>query len=104
MKSLTQFLQLLSITRRSQRVALLKHLTKQQCAHMRSLSHNLMFNSDISPTEGDRRYLNRHSSIIKHIASRRVCSQDKKDLLVENQSLVKRLADFGLLYLHSSGE
>ena len=102
MKSLKIFLKLLSTTRRQQRISLLKHVSRAQCTHMRSLAYNLMFNSAMNLTPEERKYLSRHSRVIKQIASRRFCLQEKKDLMVDNQILVKRMADIVLPYLKKS--
>ena len=101
MRSLKHFLRLLSITGRAQRISLLRHISKSQCTHLKGLAHNLMFNSEITLTSEEKKYLTRHSGVIKQIASRRVCLEEKKNLLVDNQRLVKRLVDIGLAYLKS---
>jgi hypothetical protein len=93
------FLKLFVLTDRSQRLALLNSITRKQCTIIRQLAYNILFNSSIDLSSAERAYLRRHSSSIKQLASKKVCLELKKTILLRKHLLIKRIAVIALKYL-----
>jgi hypothetical protein len=93
------FLKLFALTTRSQRLALLRGITKKQCAIIRQLAYNILFNSSIDLSNSERAYLKQNSIEIKQLASRKVSLDRKKDILLRRHLLIKRMALIALKYL-----
>jgi hypothetical protein len=96
---IVDFLKIVTLTTHQQLLCILRTVTKQQCAIIRQVAYNLMFNSSLDLKAEDKNYLKRNSSVIKQLASRKVCLQRKKSILEHKHLLVKRIATIVLKYL-----
>ena len=83
----------------TQRLCFLRHISLAQCRLIRFLCLNILLNTSIVLDEVDKSYLKRHTSAIKKLASKRVCTSDKKVILVRKQKLIKRVAEIVVKYL-----
>ena len=92
------FLRLFHITNRPQRIQIIRYLTSKQCNILREVAYNLLVNSSITISKPDRAYLRRRIAVIKKLASKRFCFKIKKDILLANQSLLKKIVDIILNY------
>ena len=93
------FVKTLVLVNHQQRLGILQNISKKQCAIIRQVAYNILFNSSINLTDKDRSYLRRHSKSVKELASRRVCLKRKTAILVKKHQLVKYLAELTLRYL-----
>lgn len=96
---LIAFLRLFLLTTHEQRLAILRNITKSQCAKLRQVTYNLLFNDSIELSQEDRQYLKRHSKSVKELASRRVCLARKRAIIVRKHLLIKRIAQITVDYL-----
>ena len=87
-----------------QRAAFFINVTHSQCKILISCAYNVLLNSSLDISVDDRKYLRRHSSIIRKIASKRICLSDKKHMLVKKASLVSRLLKIVVIYLDKDRE
>lgn len=93
------FMNIFLITTHEQRLAILRTITKKQCAILREVAYNLLFNDSLDISPDDRQYLKRHHISIKSLASRRVCQEKKKTIVVRKHLLIRRLAEIAVNYL-----
>jgi len=96
---LQTFLRRLTTGGRQTRLVLINHLTSKDCALIRQVSYNVLFNSSIQLKEIDRQYLTKHIGLIRSLASRRISIRDKRRDLDKKQFVLKRLAKITLEYL-----
>ena len=75
----------------SQRESFLHHMTSKQCLVLRNCSYNLLMNSSIAITQSDKNYLKKHVGIIRQLASKKICTTEKRDLLVKRNLLIRRI-------------
>ena len=94
-----EFCTALVITNHEQRLALLRYIDQKQCAYLRDVAYNILLNKDINLKDSDRKYLRRHKSAIKELASRKTCIDRRRIVLVRKHLLIKRLAKLTLDYL-----
>ena len=93
------FVKTLVLVNHQQRLGILRNITKKQCAVIRQVAYNILFNSSIALTDKDRAYLRRHSKSVKELASRRICLKRKTAILVKKHLLVKYIAEITFHYL-----
>ena len=93
------FMKVFLITTKEQRLGILRNITKKQCAQIRQVAYNILFNDSLNISAEEREYLKRHHTSIKQLASGRVSLDRKKRILVRKQLLVKRLAEIAVNYL-----
>ena len=93
------FLSMLTLANIKQRKAILHTLTWKQCTILRQLAYNVMFNSSITLSDKDRQYLQRHSKVVKVLASKKACTVEKAQFFTTHQSVIYKLAKIGLQYL-----
>ena len=82
-----------------QRLAVLRHISSSQCSIVRQIAYNVLLNEDVSLSDKERTYLRRHLNSVKELASRKVCAERKRLVLVKKHLLVKRLCSIALRYL-----
>ena len=75
----------------SQRESFLLHLTSKQCLVLRNCSYNLVMNSSIAITQNDKNYLKKQMGIIRQLASKKICTTEKRGLLVKKNLLIRRI-------------
>ena len=75
----------------SQRESFLLHLTSKQCLVLRNCSYNLIMNSSIAITQNDKNYLKKQMGIIRQLASKKICTTEKRGLLVKKNLLIRRI-------------
>ena len=83
----------------NQRLAILKDINRGQCSIIRQVAYNVLLNEAFDLSPKDRAYLNRHLNSIRELASRRVCGDRKRIILVKKHLLVKRLCSIAVKYL-----
>ena len=93
------FLGIFYTVNRAQRLGIIKHLTSQQCQILREAVYNLLFNSSIQIIDKDRQYFNRRMTVLRMLASKRVCVKEKRNLLVANQALLQKVVSIVINYL-----
>ena len=93
------FIQLILLSSNIQRKIILKNITKKQCATLRAIIYNVMFNKDIVLKPQDKTYLTRHISDIKYLASKKICLSEKKDIIYKKYLLIKRVIQIANRYL-----
>ena len=93
------FMKIFLITSHEQRLAILAAITKSQCAILRQVAYNVLFNDSLEISQEDRLYLKRHHTTLKHLASRRICLDTKKAAALRKHLLIKRLAEITVKYL-----
>ena len=98
---LVDFLKAFLITTHEQRLAILRNITKSQCAKIRQVAYNLLFKDSLELKSEDRQYLKRHATSVKELASRRVCLARKRAIIVHKHLLIKRIAKIAVEYLLS---
>jgi hypothetical protein len=96
---IVDFLKLLVLSTPQQRLNILRTVNKKQCAVIRQVAYNLMFNTSIEIASEDRNYLKRNSVPIKELASRKICLQRKRSILSHKHLLIKRIATIILKYM-----
>ena len=94
-----EFLKLITITTYTQRVDILRNITKKQFRYIRQVAFNILFNSSIPLSVKEKQYLQRHSASIKKLASKRTCLDEKRIVLSGKQLLIKKLCEIALKYL-----
>lgn len=82
-----------------QRLAILRHIGKEQCGFIRQIAFNVLLNDDLELISKDRQYLQRHLTSLKELASRQICYERKRLILVKKHLLIKRLARIAIGYL-----
>ena len=82
-----------------QRLAILRHIGRNQCSFIRQIAYNVLLNDDLVLDAQDRQYLSRHLSSLKELASRQICFERKRLILVKKHLLIKRLASIAIGYL-----
>ena len=82
-----------------QRKDFLTNIKQNQCNLIRSASYNILLNTDIVLTENQIKYLKPRASRVKRLASKRVCLQDKKSILLKNVSLIKKILSIVVEYI-----
>ena len=82
-----------------QRISILKNVTKEQCKLIREIAYNILFNTSITIEKEDKKYLKKYLLAIKLLASKKVCSSDKIEILAKKHLLIKRLAEIVYTYL-----
>jgi len=90
---------LIATSKCSTRLVLLKTINSEQCEYLRQMFYNVLLNSSVSHSPGDKSYLRRNIRDIRLLASKRVCRKDKKKLLVKKQALVARVCKIVVRYL-----
>ena len=93
------FMKVFLITTKEQRVGILRNITKKQCAQIRQVAYNILFNDSLNISAAEREYLKSHHTTIKKLSSSRVSLDRKKKILVRKQLLVKHLAEIAVNYL-----
>lgn len=82
-----------------QRVNFLRGITKNQCSLIRQIAYNVLLNPNIKLSDKNRRYIKRHLVSVKELASRRICLERKRLILVKKHLLIKRLCSIVYEYL-----
>ena len=93
------FMKIFLITSHEQRLAILRTITRSQCAILRQVVYNILFNDSLEISTEDRTYLKKHHTALKRLASRRVCFDAKKFAAQRHHLLIKRLAEITVDYL-----
>ena len=96
---LTDFLKLFLVTNREQRLGLLHNISREQCDFIRQAAYNILFNSSLTLSDKDRNYFKKHIGAIKRLASKRICLEKRRPILVKHHLVVKRIASIVLKYL-----
>jgi hypothetical protein len=97
-RSLGTFLHTLVEGSRAQRIACLNTLSVKQLKLLRELAFNILFNTGISISECDRKYIRRHTLVVKQLASKRTTGAEKRRLACHYHYLIKKLAAIALVY------
>ena len=84
---------------KKQCTAILLHMSPKQCRILREMALNLLLNDSVHIPEKEKKYLKRNAAKIKLIASRKVCAADKKQIVIKNQRMIKRIANVVIGYL-----
>ncbi len=74
-----------------QRKDFLTNIKQNQCNLIRSASYNLLLNSEIILSETQRQYLKPRVGRVKKLASKRICLTEKRQVLVKNISLIRKI-------------
>lgn len=96
---LIDFLKLFVVTNREQRLGLLRNISTEQCDLIRQAAYNILFNSSLTLSEKDKNYFKKHIGAIKRLASKRICLEKRRPILVKHHLVVKRIASIALKYL-----
>ena len=93
------FMKIFLNTSHEQRLAILRTITRSQCAILRQVVYNILFNDSLEISTEDRAYLKKHHTALKRLASCRVCFDAKKLSAQRHHLLIKRLAEITVDYL-----
>lgn len=96
---LQNFIRFMVLAPRLQAISILTNITRKQCDFIRQIAYNILFNQSIDFSEQDRDYFKRKSISIKQLASKRICLTKKRDILVYQYPVVRRLIDIVAKYL-----
>ena len=96
------FLKFLADTDRRQRESVLGVLSAAQVRFLAESVINLFFNSDIKIEPGRKKYLNKHITVLKELASKRVSVAEKRDLCSAHERVVQVIAKITSEYLEKS--
>ena len=96
---LIDFLKLFVVTNREQRLGLLHNISSEQCDLIRQAAYNILFNSSLILLDKDKNYFKKHIGAIKRLASKRICLEKRRPILVKHHLVVKRIATIALDYL-----
>ena len=84
---------------KQQRVDFLKNIRPQQCEIIQMIAYNTLLNTHLEISTEDRSYLRRHVSSIRKLASSKICTQEKRGILVKKAPVVYRLMQIALTYI-----
>lgn len=99
-EQLEQFLsRLVNIRNKSTRLQFIERLTAKQCAFIRQVTYNILFNSSLQLSESARRYFRHNITTLRLLGSIRICATEKRSLLKSKHLLLKRMATEALHYL-----
>ena len=87
-----------------QRPAFLTHMSRKQCETLRNCVYNLLLNTSIQMSDSDRRYLARHTKVLRLLASKRLCLRHKSQLLRGKAAMITRLMRIIANYLLTEKE
>ncbi len=83
-----------------QRLSFLSQIRRNQCEIIRQVATNVLLNSSITLSDAERQYFRRKQSVLWHLASKRVCMDDKRHLLTKYSPLIRQLMQVTVRYIN----
>ena len=68
------------------------HLTNIQLRLLQNAVYNLMFNNTIELSDKDKRYFQRYSRALKHLANKYTPNSLRRDIVKQRKALIRRVA------------
>ncbi len=81
-----------------QRRSFLAQIRRNQCEIIRQVATNVLLNSSMILSDSERSYFKKKQGILRQLASKRICMDDKRELLPKYSSVVKQLMKVAVRY------
>ena len=79
--------------------SILEVTTSKQCSIIANAVRNLMHNKSIIISDKDKKFLQKHIQLVQQLASKLICSSDKRQLFTDNYKIIRRIANIVLQHL-----
>ncbi len=83
-----------------QRRSFLAQIRRNQCEIIRQVATNVLLNSSMILSDSERSYFKKKQGILRQLASKRICMDDKRELLPKYSSVVKQLMKVAVRYIN----
>lgn len=92
---------IVSLTRK-QRISVLKNMTRKQMVLIKEICLNILVNKEMNLTERDKIYFNNNLAKLRALGSHTSTLSVKKQIVENNQQLVKKLTNVTLKHLNKT--